>query len=129
MTISYIEALAAIATALAILMTGAWVVQQRTGNSGWVDAIWTFSPGLVGAGSALWPVAGTGDRPHCPSGWATLLAPAFVYWIPVYVTGIPPLEAQMLRSRGDRYRDYQSRTSRFFPLPPQMGVVKKGVVT
>ena len=46
---------------------------------------------------------------------------------PVYVTGIPPLEAQMLRSRGDRYRDYQSRTSRFFPLPPQEH--QKGVVT
>jgi steroid 5-alpha reductase family enzyme len=29
------------------------------------------------------------------------------------------LEAQMLRSRGDRYRDYQSRTSRFFPWLPQ----------
>ena len=40
-----------------------------------------------------------------------------MYWILVYVTGIPPLEAQMLRSRGDRYRDYQSRTSAFFPLP------------
>ena len=39
-----------------------------------------------------------------------------MYWILVHVTGIPPLEAQMLRSRGDRYRDYQSRTSRFFPL-------------
>jgi steroid 5-alpha reductase family enzyme len=38
-----------------------------------------------------------------------------MYWILVYVTGIPPLEAQMLRSRGDRYRDYQSRTSPFFP--------------
>jgi len=25
----------------------------------------------------------------------------------------------MLRSRGERYRDYQLRTSRFFPLPPQ----------
>ena len=54
-----------------------------------------------------------------PWGLATLLAPIFMYWILVYVTGIPPLEAQMLRSRGDRYRDYQSRTSRFFPLPPQ----------
>jgi steroid 5-alpha reductase family enzyme len=52
-------------------------------------------------------------------GWATLLAPAFMYWILVYVTGIPPLEQQMLRSRGDRYRNYQSRTSAFFPLPPQ----------
>jgi steroid 5-alpha reductase family enzyme len=28
----------------------------------------------------------------------------------------------MLRSRGERYRDYQSRTSKFFPLPPQTGV-------
>ena len=53
-----------------------------------------------------------------PWGLATLLAPVFMYWILVHVTGIPPLEKQMLRSRGDRYRDYQSRTSRFFPLPP-----------
>jgi steroid 5-alpha reductase family enzyme len=55
-------------------------------------------------------------------GWATLPAPVFMYWILVHVTGIPPLEAQMLRSRGERYRDYQSRTSAFFPLPPQKGV-------
>jgi len=41
-----------------------------------------------------------------PSGWATLLAPVFMYWILVHVTGIPPLEEQMLRSRGERYRDY-----------------------
>jgi steroid 5-alpha reductase family enzyme len=275
MTIPYLEALAAIAVALAILMAGAWLVQQRTGNSGWVDTIWTFSVGLVGVSGALWPVAGAspnarqwlvaglvaiwslrlgvhiavrtagitddpryaafasewgadsprrmfvflqnqglgsiplvfaifvaarfpGDAlglqdylgalillagiagealadaqlksfranpankgqvcdiglwrwsrhpnyffewfgwlaypvialsPNYAWGLATLLAPVFMCWILVYVTGIPPLEAQMLRSRGDRYRDYQSRTSRFFPLPPQMGVVKKGVVT
>ena len=58
MTVLYLEALAAIAVSLSVLMAGAWVVQQRTGNSGWVDTIWTFSLGLVGAGSALWPVAG-----------------------------------------------------------------------
>ena len=58
MTILYLEALAAIAVSLSILMAGAWVVQQRTGNSGWVDAIWTFALGLVGAGSALWLVEG-----------------------------------------------------------------------
>jgi steroid 5-alpha reductase family enzyme len=57
MTVLYLEALAAIALSLSILMTGAWMVQQRTGNSGWVDTIWTFSLGLVGAGGALWPVA------------------------------------------------------------------------
>src|SRR5260370_39553689 len=59
MTILYFEALAAIAVSLSVLMAGAWVVQQRTGNSGWVDTIWTFSLGLVGAGAALWPAAGT----------------------------------------------------------------------
>src|SRR5437667_12151942 len=58
MTVVYLEALAAIAVSLSILMAFAWVVQQRSGNSGWVDTIWTFSLGLVGAMSALWPVAG-----------------------------------------------------------------------
>lgn len=262
--ISYLVALLAIAASLSILMMAAWLVQQRTGNSGWVDTIWTFAVGLVGAGSALWPIAGAapnarqwlvaalvaiwslrlglhiaartahitddpryaafarewglnapwrmfiflqnqalgsiplafaifvaarfpgdalrwqdivgamillvgiagealadwqlkrfreqpankgrvcdtglwrwsrhpnyffewfcwlaypviGLSPTYPWGLATLLAPVFMYWILVHVTGIPPLEEQMLRSRGDRYRAYQSRTSKFFPLPP-----------
>jgi steroid 5-alpha reductase family enzyme len=55
-------------------------------------------------------------------GWATLLAPVFMYWILVHVTGIPPLEQQMLRSRGERCRDCQLSTSMFVPLPPQKGV-------
>ena len=54
----HVWAIAAIALSLSVLMAGAWIVQQRTGNSGWVDAIWTFSLGLVGAASALWPVEG-----------------------------------------------------------------------
>jgi steroid 5-alpha reductase family enzyme len=269
-----LEALVLIALALSALMALAWLVQQRTGNSGWVDTIWTFSLGLVGAGSALWPVADTApnarqwlvsvlvvawslrlglhiaartatitddpryaafasewgvDSPRkmfiflqnqafgsiplvfaifiaarfpsdllrpqdilgvlilligiagetladaqlkrfrvspanrgrvCdiglwrwsrhpnyffewfgwlaypviaispvdpfdyPWGFATLLAPIFMYWILVHVTGIPPLEEQMLRSRGDRFRDYQMRTSMFFPLPPRNGVMQ-----
>jgi len=268
MSVLHLEALFAIALSLSILMALAWVVQQRTGNSGWVDTIWTFSVGLVGAGSALWPIAGAAPNPRqwlvaalvaiwslrlgihiavrtagisddlryaalakewgvnsarrmfvflqnqafgsiplvfaifvaarfpaaglrvrdylgalilfagiagealadaqlkafrtdsankgrvcdvglwrwsrhpnyffewfCwlaypvmalsteyPWGVATLLAPAFMYWILVHVTGIPPLEEQMLRSRGARYREYQSRTSAFFPVPPRKGV-------
>jgi len=268
MSILYFKALVAIAVSLSVLMAGAWAVQQRTGNSGWVDTIWTFSLGLTGAASALGPVAGAAPNPRqwlvaalvavwsirlgshialrtaaitddpryaafakewgvnsprrmflflqnqgfgsiplvfsifvaarfpqpglrfqdylgvailaagiagealadaqlkrfrsdpanegrvCDIGlwrwsrhpnyffewfgwlaypviaipfdaplyylwgWATLLAPIFMYWILVHVTGIPPLEAQMLRSRGERYRAYQSRTSAFFPLPP-----------
>jgi steroid 5-alpha reductase family enzyme len=269
MVVFFPEALAAIAVALSVLMAGAWAVQQRTGNSGWVDTIWTFSLGIVGVGSALWPVGGAApnarqwlvaalvaiwslrlgshiaarsakitddpryaafakewgvDSPRkmfiflqnqgfgsiplmfaifvaarfpsdalrsqdtlgalilligiagetladaqlksfrsdpankgrvCDAGlwrwsrhpnyffewfgwlaypviaishdyawgWATLLAPLFMYWILVHVTGIPPLEEQMLRSRGERYRDYQSRTSMFFLLPPQKGAI------
>jgi steroid 5-alpha reductase family enzyme len=126
MTVLYLQALAAIAVSLSILMAGAWVAQQRTGNSGWVDMIWTFSLGLVGAGSARWPVAGASPNARqwlvaaLVAVWSLRLglAPVFMYWILVYVTGIPPLEAQMLRSRGARYRDYQSRTSQFFLLPP-----------
>ncbi len=259
----FLSGLAVMAVALSILMTGAWLVQQRTGNSGWVDTIWTFSLGFVGAGGALWPMAGEpvalrqwliaalvviwslrlgthiairtagitddpryaafakewgvdsprkmfiflqnqglGSIPlvfsifvaaHVPVaglrlqdylgvlilltgiagealadaqlkafrtepankgkvcdvglwawsrhpnyffewfgwlaypmiaisvgyswGWFALLGPVFMYWILVHVTGIPPLEDQMLRSRGDAYRAYQSRTSKFFPLP------------
>src|SRR6201996_708196 len=58
MTVSYLEALVAIALSLSVLMAFAWMVRERTGNSGWVDTIWTFAVGLVGAGSALWPVGG-----------------------------------------------------------------------
>jgi steroid 5-alpha reductase family enzyme len=54
----HLEALAAIALSLSILMAIAWTVQQRTGNFGWVDTIWTFSVGLVGVDSALWPIGG-----------------------------------------------------------------------
>jgi steroid 5-alpha reductase family enzyme len=49
----YLWAIAAIALSLSALMAGAWIVQQRTGNSGWVDTIWTFSLGLVGAASGV----------------------------------------------------------------------------
>jgi steroid 5-alpha reductase family enzyme len=35
------------------------------------------------------------------------------------VTGIPPTEAQSIRSKGNAYRDYQARVSRFIPLPPK----------
>ena len=39
------------AITLSLLIAGTWMVQQRTGHSGWVDAIRTFSLGLVGVGS------------------------------------------------------------------------------
>ena len=263
--LQFLVALFAIAAALCVVMAGAWIVQQRTGNSGWVDTIWTFGLGAVGAVSALAPFHAIGSRQaiaavmiaiwagrlglhiaqrsrgitddpryaemargwgsdaprqmfwllqkqawvtiplalavflaaHNPApllrmqdvaaiaviaiaiigeaaadrqlrafrsdrankdrvcdaglwswsrhpnyffewfgwlaypllaidltgtygwGWLALLAPACMYWLLVYVSGIPPLEAHMLRSRGQAFRDYQARTSAFFPLPPK----------
>ena len=46
------------AVTLALAMTGAWAVQLRTGQSGWIDAIWSFAVGGVGAAGALAPIAG-----------------------------------------------------------------------
>jgi steroid 5-alpha reductase family enzyme len=52
-------------------------------------------------------------------GWLALIGPALMYWLLVFASGIPPLEAHMLRSRGDAFRAYMARTSAFFPLPPR----------
>ena len=52
-----------------------------------------------------------------PYGWLALPAPACMYWVLVYVSGIPPLEEHMLRSRGTRFRAYQAQTRAFFLLP------------
>jgi steroid 5-alpha reductase family enzyme len=52
-----------------------------------------------------------------PYGWLALFAPACMYWVLVYVSGIPPLEEHMLRSRGEMFRAYQRRTRAFFPFP------------
>ena len=262
---SFIIALLSIAVALCAIMAAAWMVQQRTGNSGWVDTIWTFGLGAVGMVASLVPFqaiasgqvivaimialwaarlglhiaqrsSGITDDPryadmarqwgddaprqmfwllqkqawvtiplalavflaaHNPAplfrvqdvaavivmaaaimgeaiadrqlrafkadpknkgrvcdaglwrwsrhpnyffewlgwlaypllaidlsgdygvGWLALLAPACMYWLLVYVSGIPPLEAHMLRTRGDVFRAYQARTSAFFPIPPK----------
>jgi steroid 5-alpha reductase family enzyme len=260
-----VASLIAIAAALSVVMTGAWVLWRRTGNSGWVDTVWTFGLGLVGAVSALVSIGGGAlqtrqfvvagfatiwaarlglhiaarttkivddpryaemiegwgkDAPrqmfillqkqalvsiplafgmfvaaHHPApgfelrdalailvmaiavggegladwqlqvfksdpankggindvglwrysrhpnyffetfgwlayvvlavdltaaypwGFAALLAPACMYWLLVYVSGIPPLERHMLRTRGDKFRAYQRRTNVFFPGP------------
>lgn len=54
-----------------------------------------------------------------PWGGLALIGPAAMFYFIVYVTGIPPAEKRALESRGDAYRDYQRRTSPFFPLPPR----------
>jgi steroid 5-alpha reductase family enzyme len=54
-----------------------------------------------------------------PWGLLGLVGQAIIVGSIFGVTGIPPTEAQALRSKGDAYRDYQRRVSRFIPLPPK----------
>lgn len=41
---------------LSVVMAGAWLVAERSGNSGWVDVTWSFAVGAAGVGAALAPV-------------------------------------------------------------------------
>ena len=50
-------------------------------------------------------------------GWAALAGPAFMYWLLVHVSGIPPLEAHMMRSRGAAFAAYVKRVNAFWPGP------------
>lgn len=52
-----------------------------------------------------------------PWGWASMLAPLLMYWLLVHVSGVPPLEAHMLRTRGKAFQSYQRRVRAFWPVP------------
>jgi steroid 5-alpha reductase family enzyme len=53
-----------------------------------------------------------------PAGFLSLAAPALMFWLLRYVSGVPPLEKSMLARRGHAFRAYQARVSVFFPRPP-----------
>jgi len=48
-------AVVVLAIYLSLTMAGAWLVALRTGQSGWIDAIWSFATGVFGAAGALLP--------------------------------------------------------------------------
>jgi steroid 5-alpha reductase family enzyme len=52
-----------------------------------------------------------------PIGWIALAGPALMYWLLVHASGIPPLEAHMLKSRGVAFKEYQGRVNAFWPGP------------
>jgi steroid 5-alpha reductase family enzyme len=64
-----------------------------------------------------WPVIAIGLS--WPFGWLALIGPAFMALLLIRMSGVPPLEAAMIRSRGEAYRAYQRRVSVFVPLPPR----------
>jgi steroid 5-alpha reductase family enzyme len=95
--------------------------KQDPRNRGQVcqDGLWRYSrhPNYFGEW-LMWlafaiPALGAG------AGWLGLLAPAVMLLFILKITGIPPTEAQALRSRGEAYRRYQRTTSAFVPWPPR----------
>ncbi len=52
-------------------------------------------------------------------GLVALVPQALLLCSMLFVTGIPPTEAQSIKSRGDAYRAYQARVSKFVPWPPK----------
>jgi steroid 5-alpha reductase family enzyme len=54
-----------------------------------------------------------------PWGWLAWLAPAWMFVLLRYVSGVPPLEESMRRSRGAKFEDYAARVNAFWPAPPR----------
>lgn len=68
--------------------------------------VWLAYP-LIGLAGIWWP------------GLLALAGPLFMYWLLARVSGVPPLEREMLASREAAYRAYQDRVSPILPLPPR----------
>ena len=69
----------------------------------------------------MWVAFALPALPAAHGPWA-LSAPVILLVLVTRVTGIPPTEAQALRSRGEDYRRYQQETSAFFPWFPKREV-------
>ncbi len=65
-------------------------------------------------GWCAWAVLAIGPAPYA---WAALIAPAWMYVLLVYISGIPPLEKHMLATRPEAFKAYQARVNAFFPGP------------
>jgi len=54
-----------------------------------------------------------------PAGWLTLSGPLVIYVLLVHVSGAPPLEAHLSRSRPAEFAAYAEKVSAFWPRPPR----------
>ena len=70
-------------------------------------------------GWLAYPVIALGPPGSAWIGVVALSGPVFMYYLLVHVSGIPPLEREMLASRGDAFRAYQASTSAFFLRRPR----------
>jgi len=70
-------------------------------------------------GWLAYAVIAIGPAAARPLSWIALVGPAFMFLLLRFVSGVPPTEAAMAKSRGPVFDDYRARVSAFFPLPPR----------
>ena len=89
-------------------MAAAWYLQQRTGNSGWVDVTWSLGVGGIAAIAAVWPLGY--DWPHWRQLIVAVLAASWCLRLGVHIAG-------RTRSSTDdpRYRNLIIRWGRAAP--------------
>ena len=68
-------------------------------------------------GWAAYPVIALGGRWNEPVAWLAWLGALFMFLLLRFATGVPPLEAAMLASKGEAFADYQRRVPALLPNP------------
>jgi steroid 5-alpha reductase family enzyme len=63
---------------------------------------------------------------HYPWGWLAFAAPATMYWLLAHVSGVPPLEAHLARSRPAAFKAYAARVNAFWPGRPAERAPRRG---
>lgn len=71
-----------------------------------------FFQWLFWVGVAALAINSNGDWPQ---GFVAGLGPLMMYWLLVYVSGIPPLEKHMMQSRPEAFAAYKQKVNAFFP--------------
>jgi steroid 5-alpha reductase family enzyme len=70
-------------------------------------------------GWLAYPIIAVDLSGYYPWGLLALSGPVFMFWLLRYVSGVPPLEAHMMKKHGGNFHAYQERVSAFFPRPPK----------
>ena len=116
-----ILAVAIIGEAIADLQLARFKAARKAPGAICDTGLWAWSrhPNYFFEWLGWWAYPVIAIDPARPVTLLSLAAPAAMFVVLRFVTGVPPLEKAMLASRGERFRAYQARTSVFFPLPPR----------
>ncbi|MDU0343223.1 DUF1295 domain-containing protein [Bosea rubneri] len=126
---SFAAALLFVAVAMSASMRLATWIERRTGNSGWIDVVWTFGLGATGVAGALLPF---GDGPLARRLFVAALVTAWALRLGLHIagrtTGISddPRYARMKRDWGAQAAGKMARLLQlqaFASIPLATGII------